>query len=99
MIVEIALDNAPGLREPGDFTVLAVHAPTDLALVDIAAVLGGTVAADDHVWIPRATLRELAGEAGPDWSAAFDAMLRKVEPYGWYDPAAARVKAHVERSG
>lgn len=27
---------------------------------------------------------------------ASDAMLAKVEPYGWYDPATARVKAHVE---
>ena len=33
-----------------------------------------------------------------EWGAAFAAMLAKVAPYGWYDPALARVKAHVERA-
>ena len=40
-------------------------------------------------------LRALATRSAA-WDAAFDAMLAKVEPYGWYDWATARGKAHVE---
>ena len=40
-------------------------------------------------------LRALATRSAA-WDAAFDAMLAKVEPYGWYDSATARGKAHVE---
>ena len=96
MIVTIALNGPASLDEQDNFKGLKVT----LAAGDTAArALGllGAVEADeaDHVWIPAAALRALA-TGSPDWDAAFDAMLAKVEPYGWYESATARVKAHIE---
>jgi hypothetical protein len=96
MIVAIALNGPASLAEQDNFKGLKVT----LAAGDtVARALGllGAVEADeaDHVWIPADALRALATRSA-DWDAAFAAMLAKVEPYGWYDPATARVKAHVE---
>ena len=47
---------------------------------------------------PGDTVERALALLGAVEDAAFAAMLAKVAPYGWYDPALARVKAHVERA-
>ncbi len=54
----------------------------------------------DHFWIDADALASLPGERGDaGWQDRFWAMLKKVEPYGYADLAARRVKAHVVRPG
>lgn len=99
MIVEIAPGAATAaLAAQDDFKGLKVVTAAGEDDARVRALLGAEPAAEaDHLWIPADALRALAVRS-PEWDTAFDAMLAKVEPYGWYDAAARRVKAHVERS-
>lgn len=98
MIVTIAPAGPATLTGEDDFTGLKVTLTAGDTLARALALLGAVEAAEaDHIWIPADALRALATRSA-DWDTAFTAMLAKVEPYGWYDPATARVKAHVERA-
>ena len=97
MIIVIAPAGPAELAEQDDFKGLKVTLTAGGTLARALALLGASEAAEaDHIWIPADALRALAVRSA-DWDASFAAMLAKVEPYGWYDPATARVKAHVER--
>ena len=96
MIVVIALNGTASLAEQDNFKGLKVTLAAGAAAERALGLLGAVDADEaDHVWIPADALRDLATRSA-DWDAALDTMLAKVEPYGWYDSATARVKAHVE---
>jgi len=59
----------------------------------------GVLAADnDHYWLDADAVEELSvRNKDQQWVRNFRAMLESVEPYGYYDRAANRVKAHVEQ--
>jgi hypothetical protein len=98
MIVAVTLNGPAVLEEQADFKGLKVTLDPADTLARALELLGAVEADEaDHVWIPADGLRALAVRSA-DWDAAFAAMLAKVEPFGWYDSAAARVKAHVERT-
>ena len=74
---------------------IALEGPAVLTEQDSFDGLKVTLAAGDTIAGALGLLGAVeAAEAGHVWIPA-DAMLAKVEPYGWYDPAAARVKTHV----
>ena len=99
MIVEIAAGaGAATLVAQDDFKGLKVVTATREDDARVLALLGAEPAAEpDHLWLPADALRHLATRS-PQWDLAFDAMLAKVEPFGWYDAATGKVKAHIERS-
>ncbi len=98
MIVAIAPAGPAALAEQDDFKGLKVTLTRGDTVERALALLGASEAAEvDHIWIRADALRALATRSA-EWGAAFAAMLAKVAPYGWYDPALARVKAHVERA-
>lgn len=98
MIAAVSLNGPATLDEQDDFKGLKVTLDPADTLARALEVLGAVEADEaDHVWIPAGALRALAARSA-DWDAAFAAMLAKVEPFGWYDSAAGRVKAHVERT-
>lgn len=99
MIVEIAPGaDAATLVAQDDFKALKVVAAPGEDETRILALLQAEAAAEaGHLWIPAETLRRLASRSS-EWDMAFAAMLAKVEPFGWYDAAGDKVKAHIERS-
>jgi len=98
MIVAVSQNRPATLEEQDSFKCLKVMlgpaAAPDRALHLLEA---DDAAESDHLWIPASLLRNLATRSA-EGDAAFDAMLAKVEPFGWYDAATGRVKAHVEHS-
>lgn len=53
--------------------------------------------ADDHFWISAEAIVQVSpNKDDPKWVSDFWEMLKKVEPYGYYDADTQRVKAHVE---
>jgi hypothetical protein len=98
MQLAIALDGPAALEQQDDFKGLKVVVDPAEQLSRVVGLLSAVEADEaDHLWIPADTLRDLAVRSA-DWDSAFDAMLAKVEPYGWYDAATGRVKAHVEHA-
>jgi hypothetical protein len=75
--------------------VLEAHSMPVIALTEI-----GALAADnDHYWLDADAVEELSARIkDQQWVRNFRAMLDSVEPYGYYDRVANRVKAHVERA-
>jgi hypothetical protein len=75
--------------------VLEAHSVPVSRLTEI-----GALAADnDHYWLDADAVEELCvRNKDQQWVRDFRAMLDSVEPYGYYDRAANRVKAHVERA-
>lgn len=101
VIIDTRTEAGPALDDRDDFTNLKLVAAQDASLFDVAHLLDARVDEDEtteHVWVAAAVLRRLAGDVPAEWHENFDAMLAKVEPFGWYDSAAGAVKCHVERT-
>ena len=101
MIVEIDLTGAqPSLRllEPDVFTAFkAVLHEDGPARADQLAPLG-IARVEEHLWIPIAKLRELAGSAATrEWETSLEGMLGYARSKGWVDDELAAIRAHVER--
>jgi hypothetical protein len=75
--------------------VLETHSAPVGGLTEI-----GALAADnEHYWLDADAVEEFSGRIkDQQWVRDFRAMLESVEPYGYYDRAANRVKAHVEQA-
>lgn len=87
---ELSLQDCDNLRA---FAIVLDAADASLtALAEIA-----TPAEDDHYWIDAYAVEELSQrKQDQQWLRDFRAMLAAVAPYGYYDKAGNRVKAHVE---
>ena len=49
-----------------------------------------------HFWIDADKVVEISGRSGDkDWVAAFWAMLKRSEPYGFADVSARKLQAHI----
>lgn len=94
----------------GDGAQATVAEPEDLARLhaefrgvddDTAARVlrssGLGVVDGDHAWLETAALRA-AGDASPEWTARFDAMLAYAASKGWSSEDGSRVRAHIVRS-
>lgn len=54
-------------------------------------------AEDEHYWIAvDAVINFTERSTDPIWLEEFSQMLKKVEPYGYYDTNTQKVKAHLE---
>lgn len=54
----------------------------------------------DYAWISEAALRRCAPVANNDeWQARLTSMIAYASSQGWVDPAAGRIRAHIEACG
>jgi hypothetical protein len=69
----------------------------DAALIELEKI--GVLADDkDHYWLEVDAVEELSARMhDQQWLQDFRAMLASVAPYGYYDKATNKVKAHVEQ--
>lgn len=49
----------------------------------------------DHLFVPIALVRELAGDVDQDWKAGFAAMLEFAGSHGWINASNTHIKAHI----
>ncbi len=98
MIVTVTPAGAAALLDQESFGTLKVVLAAADSLERALGLLRAAAAEEpDHMWIPVHVLQGLA-QRTPAWDESFAAMVVKVTPYGWYDRATQRVKAHVERA-
>jgi len=85
------------LVEPERFDELKLSVPHGCGAAEAARVLGPGVDVNDdsHLRVPARAVALLAG-AAPGWCDRFRAMLRAVEPMGWYDAATDTIRVHLE---
>ena len=91
--VRIEDDGRLVLEDVDDFSRFHVAAGADesMAFREIAET-----AEEGHYWLDADAIVALSPKAGDaDWTRAFWAMLEKVEPYGFADVEARRLKAHI----
>jgi hypothetical protein len=54
----------------------------------------------EHVWMPSALIRKLAGEhVTEEWESNFAGMVRYAASKGWYDADGDAIRAHLETVG
>ena len=93
MYLQIEDDGGLVLEEIDDFGRfhIAAGAEGSPAFQSIAEA-----AEEDHYWLDADAVVALSPKAGDAaWTGAFWKMLEKVEPYGFADVKARRLKAHV----
>lgn len=85
---------AVSVDERDDFASLkvVVEGPEEGAL----ELLGASAEPDGHAWLPARSIEEWAAPTSEEWTAAYRAMLAKVEHYGWYRQSSDEVKVHIE---
>ncbi|MGK2237485.1 MAG: hypothetical protein ACI9JD_000028 [Rhodococcus sp. (in: high G+C Gram-positive bacteria)] len=101
MIIEVT-ETTVRVREPDDLKRLhaefssvppSAAAANELVKSGLAAAVEG-----DHISVFAVALRELAqeGATARDWAASFQKMIDYATDKGWYDPATATVRVHIE---
>lgn len=97
MIVRLGRDGKPAVEDAGDLKRFKLVVEGRPALPAAQAMLGplGVLEDTDTAWVVAKPLAALVG-GDAAWQAGFAAMLEKVKPFGWYDEASGRIKAHVE---
>ena len=87
------------LCDSDNMRAFSIVLETHSAPVSRLTEIGALAADNDHFWLDADAVKELSGRIkDQQWVRDFRAMLDSVEPYGYYDRAANRVKAHVERA-
>ena len=87
---ELSLQDCDNLRA----FAIVLDAP-DVSLLPLVEI--ATAVEDNHYWLGADAVEELSPRKhDQQWVQDFRAMLASVEPYGYYDKATNRVKAHVE---
>ena len=95
MKLQIDASGVAELIDSDDFKRFSIVEANPGASRGCAAVVD--VAEDNHYWLDAQAIVEIS-KRGEDseWTEQFWNMLRMVEPYGFSDMAAGRIKAHVE---
>ena len=96
----IGEDGSLSLQEVEDmksFSVVEAQNASEKAKASSALSHIAEPAENDHFWIDADAVIQLSSMKDDEqWVDRFWNMLNKVEPYGYYDTATKRVKAHVE---
>lgn len=97
MILRVSQDGRPAVEDAADLKRFKVVVEGRPALDAARASLGslGEMPDAETAWIAAQALAALVG-GDAAWQAGFAAMLEKVKPFGWYDEASGRIRAHVE---
>lgn len=100
MFILIAKDGSLSLEDSEGMTSFCVvEAPDAPQQGKASAALVGIAenTDDDHFWISADAIVQISPKKDDmKWVNDFWEMLKKVEPYGYYDADTQRVKAHVE---
>jgi len=88
------------LLDADNFREFAVIAPQDIDAGTLTDALGrvGRAEGDEHVFVDRAKLLELAGPSAhaAEWLESFEGMVAYADSKGWVDADGA-IRAHIER--
>jgi hypothetical protein len=87
------------LCDSDNMRVFSIVFEVPSAPVSALTEIGALAADNDHYWLDADAVEELSvRNKDQQWVLDFRAMLESVEPYGYYDRAANRVKAHVQQA-
>jgi len=96
MYIRVAENGEIGLQDSDNFRAFAIvrtGRAAPLARLEEMA----TAAEDNHYWLDADAVLELSGRKhDQQWVRDFRAMLESAAPYGYFDTANNRVKAHME---
>ena len=96
MYISVAENGDLGLQDADNFRSFAiVCVNSDASLEQLERI--ASAAEDNHYWLDAEAVLQLAERRqDPQWVKQFNAMLDSVTPYGYFDPASNRIKAHLE---
>lgn len=100
MIIRLREGAEPAVVEPLDLKRFHIEAPgleDDASALEAALKDFAAFAAPDHAWVSVAALAAWPGHADdPDYRDAVAKLVEVARKYGWYNEAAAAIKAHIE---
>ena len=96
MFIELARDGALSLQDCDNFRAFSIRRQDRAAPLDQLLAMG-SADGGDHFWLDAQAVLELSGrQQDQEWVSQYHAMLEAVAPYGYYDEATHRVRAHLE---
>lgn len=100
MFLLIAKDGSLSLEDSEEMKSFSVVESPDAPQQGTASAALAAIAEktdDDHFWINADAIVQISPKKDDaKWVSDFWEMLKKVEPYGYYDTDSQRVKAHIE---
>ena len=97
MYILVASNGDLELRDSDNMRAFSILLESNSAPVTGLAAIGSLADDNDHYWLQADAVEELSGRNhDQQWLQDFRAMLKSVAPYGYYDEATNKVKAHVE---
>jgi len=85
------------LHDGDNMRAFAIVLEVNDAPVTRLAEIGSTAEDNSNYWLDADAVMELSGRKhDQQWIRDFRAMLASAAPYGFYDEASNKVKAHVE---
>ena len=97
MYIFVDADGQVSLRDRDNMRTFSIVEATAGGAADRLADIA-TVAGDNHYWLDAAAVIGISGrQDDAQWVAEFWDMLASVEPYGYSDMTAKKIKAHVEQ--
>ena len=97
MYILVNSDGDLVLQDCDNMRAFAIVLEVNDAPVTRLAEIGSTAEDNGNYWLDADAVMELSGRKhDQQWVSDFRAMLISAAPYGFYDEATNKVKAHVE---
>ena len=97
MYIQVNLDGELILQDCDNMRAFAIVLEANDAPVTRLAEIGSTTEDNKDYWLDAGAVVELSGRKhDQQWVTDFYAMLASSAPYGYFDEATNKVKAHVE---
>jgi hypothetical protein len=97
MYILVSAKGDLSLQDSDNMRAFAIVLQVSDASVTRLAEIGSTAEDDANYWLDAGAVEEFSGRKhDQQWLQNFRAMLVSAAPYGFYDGASNRVKAHVE---
>ena len=97
MYISVTSDGDLILQDCDNMHAFAIVLEVNDAPVTRLAEIGSTAEDNRNYWLDADAVMELSGRRhDQQWVRDFRAMLSSAAPYGFYDDATNKVKAHVE---
>jgi hypothetical protein len=97
MYILVSANGDLSLQDSDNMRAFAIVLAESGASVTRLAEIGSTAEDNANHWLDAGAVEELSGRKhDQQWLQEFRAMLASAAPYGYYDEATNKVKAHVE---
>jgi hypothetical protein len=99
MYILVAPDGFLALQDSDNMRAFSIVLGSPDADLNELAKIGVLADDKDHYWLEVDAVEELSARIhDQQWLQGFRAMLVSVAPYGYYDKATNKLKAHVEKT-